>query len=70
MSYGNEFTIQNNPFECNFDKFFNLDNGHNFVVKKKLEIIKQNGIKKRIKGIIFDGGPCPPCSQPFPVFSK
>ena len=26
--------------------------------------------KKKIKGIIFDGGPCPPCSKPFPVFSK
>ena len=70
LSYGNEFTIQNNPFECNFDKFFNLDSEHNFVGKEKLKTIKQNGIKKKIKGIIFDGGPCPPCSKPFPVFSK
>ena len=70
LSYGNEFTIENNPFECNFDKFFNLDSDHNFIGKESLKKIKKAGINKKIKGVLFDGGPCPTCSKPFPVFSK
>ena len=27
-------------------------------------------MKKRIKGILFDSAPCPPCAKPFPVISK
>ena len=32
--------------------------------------ILKNGIEKKIKGITFDGSPTPPCSIPFPVYSK
>ena len=35
-----------------------------------LEKIKNEGVKKRIKGILFDSVPCPPCAKPFPVLSK
>ncbi len=34
-----------------------------------IEILK-NGIEKKIKGITFDGSPTPPCTIPFPVYSK
>ena len=70
LSYGNEFTIQNNPFECNFDKFLSTDTDHTYIGKNSLEKIKNEGVKKRIKGILFDSVPCPPCAKPFPVLSK
>ena len=70
LSYGNEFTIQNNPFECNFDKFLSPDSDHTYIGKNSLEKIKNEGVKKRIQGILFDSVPCPPCAKPFPVLSK
>ena len=41
-----------------------------YIGKNSLEKIKSEGVKKRIKGILFDSVPCPPCGKPFPVLSK
>ena len=68
MSYGNDFTRDNNPYECNLEKFFQNDISHDFVGKLSLEKIKSEGIKKKLRGIIFEDNPCPVCSEPFPVF--
>ena len=35
MSYGNDFTKDNNPFECNLDKYCK-PSSHNFIGKKGL----------------------------------
>ena len=35
-----------------------------------LNKIRKDGIKQKIRGIIFDGGPCPTCTKPFPVYSN
>ena len=42
--------INDNPFECGFDKFVNLDSDVNFLGKEKLKKIKSEGIKKKING--------------------
>ncbi len=70
LSYGNEFNIENNPYECNFGKYCSEDSNHDFVGKKALKKIKKEGINKKIMGVIFDGNSCPPCSIPFPVYSN
>ena len=70
LSYGNEFTRDNNPIECNLEMFCSNEGTHDFIGKKALEIIKLEGVQKKIRGVFFDGGPCPPCSKPFPVFSE
>ena len=69
LSYGNEFTLENNPIECGFDNYCN-NLSHDFIGKNALKKILKNGIEKKIKGIIFDGSPTPPCTIPFPVYSK
>ena len=69
LSYGNEFTRENNPLECGLDKFFPINTSHNYIGKNSLEVIKENGIDKQIRGILFDGGACPTCSDPFPIKS-
>ena len=69
LSYGNDFTIKNNPMECNFENYIK-DLNHEFIGKKALEKIKLKGVTKKIRGIIFDESPCPSCTIPFPVFSK
>lgn len=68
MSYGNDFTSENNPLECNLEKFCTKDSSHNFIGENALNKIREEGIKQKIRGIIFDGGPCPTCAKPFPVF--
>ena len=68
MSYGNDFTNNNNPLECNLEKFCTEDNSHDFIGKNALNKIRKEGIKQKIRGIIFDGDPCPTCAKPFPVF--
>ena len=69
LSYGNEFTLENNPLECGFDNYCsNLS--HDFIGKDALNKILKNGIEKKLKGITFDGSPTPSCTIPFPVYSK
>tara|TARA_B100000745_G_scaffold257882_1_gene180960 strand:- start:772 stop:1881 length:1110 start_codon:yes stop_codon:yes gene_type:complete len=51
LSYGNDMDINDNPFECGFDKFVNIDSDVNFLGKENLRKIKSEGIKKKLMGI-------------------
>ncbi len=70
MSYGNDFTNENNPLECNLEQYCKPEINHKFIGKKALELIQNNGIKQKIRGIIFDGNPCSGIGQPLPVLSS
>ncbi len=51
LSYGNDFDNQDNPFECGFEKYVNLDSDVVFLGKEKLKKIKLNGIKRKLMGV-------------------
>jgi len=34
MSYGNDFTSENNPLECNLDKYCKTEDDHDFIVRR------------------------------------
>ena len=70
MSYGNDFTGENNPLECNLEKYCKDDVSHDFIGKQALTKIKNEGVKQKMMGIIFDGDPCPATGQPLKVLSK
>ncbi len=70
LSYGNEFTINENPLECGLERYCSLDTKIDYIAMKTLKKIHFEGIKKKIRGIKFDGNPCPPCSIPFSVLSE
>jgi len=70
VSYGNDFTRENNPLECNLGKYCTDGSPHDFIGKTALEKIKLEGIKQKIRGILFDGDPCQPCVKPLPVYSN
>jgi len=70
MSYGNDFTGENNPLECNLEKYCKKNVSHDFIGKSALTKIHNDGVKQRMKGIIFEGDPCSGIGQPLPVFSK
>jgi|TARA_B100001971_G_scaffold209657_1_gene233645 dimethylsulfoniopropionate demethylase len=54
LSYGNDMDINDNPFECRFDKFINLDSDITFLGKEKLKKIKSEGISKKLMGVQID----------------
>jgi len=70
MSYGNDFTRENNPLECNLEKYCNDDVSHDFIGKQALTKIHNEGVKQKIRGIIFDGDRCSGIGQPLKVLSK
>ena len=54
LSYGNDMDINDNPFECGFDKYVNLDTDVSFLGKDKLKKIKSEGIKRKLMGVKID----------------
>ncbi len=67
LSYGNEFTSENNPLECGFKKYCCFDDDLQYIGKQALLKINQEGIKQQIRGIRFDGEKCPPCASTWPL---
>ena len=51
ISYGNDVDNNDNPLECGFDKYVNLDSDVNFLGKEKLKKIESEGINKKIMGV-------------------
>ena len=43
--------IDDNPLECGFDKYVNIDSDIAFLGKEKLKKIKEAGIKKKLMGV-------------------
>ena len=67
LSYGNEMTRENNPFEVGLGRFCNLNGAVDYLGREALQRLFNNGIERQIRGILFDGGPCPACAEPWPV---
>ena len=51
LSYGSDMDIFDNPFECGFDKYVDLESDIVFLGKENLKKIKENGIKKKLIGV-------------------
>tara|TARA_B100001059_G_C17807759_1_gene570264 strand:+ start:217 stop:1323 length:1107 start_codon:yes stop_codon:yes gene_type:complete len=51
LSWGNDFDLNDNPLECGFDNFVNLDNDNEFLGKEKLKKIKAEGVTKKLMGV-------------------
>ena len=54
LSYGSDMDINDNPLECGFDKYVDLDSDILFLGKKNLIKIKSNGIKRKLMGVKID----------------
>ena len=54
LSYGNDFDNQDNPFECGFEKYVNLESDVVFLGKEKLKKIKSDGIKRKLMGVYVE----------------
>ena len=67
LSYGNEFTLENNPLECGLGKFCSSDSALEYLGREALQAIAAQGHAREMRGVLFDGGPCPPCGKPWHV---
>ena len=54
LSYGNDIDIGDNPLECGFDKYVNLDSDVEFLGKEELKRVKSEGIKRKLMGVKID----------------
>ncbi|MGB1612812.1 MAG: dimethylsulfoniopropionate demethylase [Arenicellales bacterium] len=68
LSYGNEMTRENNPLEINLDRFCHLNGEIDYVGRHALERIAKVGPARRMRGVLIEGRPCPPCGKPWPVW--
>ena len=68
LSYGNEMTVENTPLECNMDKFVDINKEIDYIGKKVLLRQKKYGVKRRIRGAIYEGAKLPTISTPLQVF--
>ena len=67
FSYGNEMTRDNNPLEYDMAKFLKLDGSVDFIGLTALQKIAEEGVRRQIRGLVFDGDRVPTWSTPWPV---
>jgi aminomethyltransferase len=65
LSYHADADINTNPYELGLDRLVDLDIEFDFIGKKALKKIKENGISRKQVGLIID---CAPLSGPNTTF--
>ena len=67
LSYGNEMTREHNPFEVGLGRFCNLNGTVDYLGRDALQKLSVNGVARQICGILFNGDPCPTCTEAWSV---
>jgi len=69
LSYGNDFTNANNPFEIGLEKYVHLGRPIEFLGRAALERISAKGIERRMMGLFIDAQSLPACDSPWLVWN-
>ncbi len=67
LSYGNDMTRENTPHECGLGRFCDTRDSYGCIGRDALLRMLVDGPSRQIRGIWIDGGPLPPCTEPWPV---
>ncbi len=70
LSYGNDMTTENNPFELNLAQYCHLDKAEDFSGRDALRRIKAEGVKRHLVGLEFDGEDLPVNENHWPVYHQ
>jgi len=54
LSCGNDFDNDDNPYECGYDKYIDIKSDINYLGKKALIKISDQGIKRKLMGVKID----------------
>lgn len=63
LSYGNEFTRANSPFECAMDEYCSNDPQLEYIGREALKQLRLHGPERIIRGVLFDGDKTPACAN-------
>jgi len=69
LSYGNDMTLENNPFECGLGKICTLSDDVGCIGKSALQRIRDQGPKRIIRPIAIDGPAIAGPREPWSLFS-
>lgn len=67
LSYGNDMTIANTPYEAGLGKFCKGPAVDGCIGAAALRKEQDTGPKQQIRGLAISGQPVPPCQGPWPV---
>jgi dimethylsulfoniopropionate demethylase len=67
LSYGNDMTAENNPFECGLGKY--VTSGAEYIGRAALEKLRAEGHAREIRAIAIEGPSVPPCDRPWELFA-
>jgi len=69
LSYGNDMTIENTPYECGLGRFCKGEAAKECIGAEALQKELQDGPNRQIRGIAISGKTIPPCRTPWPLFN-
>ncbi len=67
LSYGNDMTLENNPLECNLDRYCNVSGDFDAIGLKAVKRIAGEGVSRKVMGLRVDGDPLPSNVEPWTV---
>jgi len=70
LSYGNDMTHQNTPYEAGLGKFLKGDAIKSCIGSEVLQREAENGPKRQIRGVAIDGGKVPACQDAWPLLNQ
>jgi len=70
LSYGNDMTSDNNPFECGLGKFCKGVATIDCIGAEALRAVAETGPARQLRGLRIDAGRVPPCQGLWPVTNR
>lgn len=67
LSYGSDMTRADNPFECGLERYCHDDRDIPFLARDALRRLRDDGVRRRIRGLKIVGDPLPGCAAAWPV---
>lgn len=68
LSYGNDMTRNNSPYECGLGNFCQVEKVTGCVGREVLMKIAERGPVRQIRSLSIDGEAVPPCTHSWPVY--
>ncbi len=69
LSYGTDMTLANNIFECGLDRFVKLGKEAEYLSRRALDRVAQEGVATKLAKIEIEGGPTPALRSTWPVLA-
>lgn len=69
LSFGNDMTNDDNPYECGLSRFCQPGIVE-CIGREALLAIEKAPLSRQLRGLLISGAPIPPCRHPWPLYPK